>query len=154
MSDPANGGACFMGTTYNVSGIELYIGHYWDAEQKQLITFLQLWGPNWKSLVADRAYPISVKVDGIRDNGWANWAGKGVALDDGSVGLRLETNNFDVLTGIAGGIGVQFAYQDQTLLKGSLAGSARAVLEVLKCDEAHLPATEKAKAAAAADPFK
>ncbi|OHV85580.1 hypothetical protein [Ensifer sp. LCM 4579] len=126
--DPSMGNACYVTTVYELGTI-LRLGFDFSREPKSI--YLALGDNRWKSLEPGKDYPIQIQFD--RNPVWDATAR---AVDfSGTNFLAVSTTDFNFANEFSRKLAMRVTFNGRQVAGLRLKGSARAVAEMLKCQQ-------------------
>lgn len=126
--DPSMGNACYVSTFYD-EGTIIRLGFYFSQESKGI--YLALGNRKWKSLEPGKDYPIQIQFD--RNPVWNATAS--VVNSSGTNFLTVYTTNTNFANEFSRKLGMRVTFNGQQVAGLKLKGSARAIGEMLRCQE-------------------
>lgn len=129
MMDPTLGNACYVSTIYE-DGTVLRLGFNFTGPEGAI--YIALGNDNWKSLEPGKDYPVVITFD--RETPW-NAVATGMEFSN-SNWLMVHTKDMDFAAEFARKHTMNATFQGRSIAKLQLKGSARAVSEMLNCQDA------------------
>ncbi|WP_100220852.1 hypothetical protein [Agrobacterium albertimagni] len=129
MMDPTLGNACYVSTIYE-DGTVLRLGFNFTGSQGAI--YIALGNQNWKSLEPGKDYPVVITFD--RETPW-NAVASGMEFSNINW-LTVHTTDMDFAAEFARKHTMNATFQGRSIATLQLRGSARAVSEMLNCQDA------------------
>lgn len=147
--DPTMGNACYVSTVYEGNTI-LRLGFDFSREPKTV--YFALGNPAWKSLEPGKDYPIKIQFDNQ-----PVWDATANAIEfSGFNWLRVATTDYNFASEFARKLSMTAAFNGRQIAALRLKGSAKAIDEMLICQQtvnSYIAKNKPAPTPAPADPF-
>ncbi|MDX0831738.1 hypothetical protein GOD82_17635 [Sinorhizobium medicae] len=146
--DPSTGNDCFISTMYE-DGTILRLGFNFFQSQSQI--YLALGNSDWKSLEVGKDYPVQIQFD--RNPVW-NATVQGI--DFGGINfLSVSTTDTNFAEEFSRKLGMRATFNGREVAAFGLKGSARAVTEMINCQESvNAAASARSTPQSPKDPFE